>query len=159
MHRLLEVDPADPRAVAALGAYLEEVLGALPTGGASLTADVDDYRPPGGCFLVLLAGEAVVGCGAVRTLSPGVGELKRMWIAPQARGRGLGAQLLAGLEARATHLGLDVLRLDTNAALSPALGLYSSRGYRAIPRYNDNPDATDFFEKRLTPASRRPPSP
>lgn len=142
------VDPDDPRAVSALERYLAEVQQALSTPGASLTHEVESYRPPHGCFLLLLEDE-VLGCGGLRTLAPGVGEIKRMWIAPGARGRGLGAALLTALEEQARSLGMAVVRLDTNEGLTPAIELYTSRGYAPIARYNDNPDATHFFEKVL----------
>lgn len=91
----------------------------------------------------------VIGCGAVRTLAPGLGEIKRMWIESGQHGRGLGGQLLVALEAASVELGLERVRLDTNAALREAVGLSTARGYRRIDRYNDNPDATHFFEKQL----------
>ena len=62
-----------------------------------------------------------IGCGALRTLESGVGEIKRMWIAPSARGIGLGRRLLAELEAEAVRHGFHTVRLDTNATLDEAL--------------------------------------
>jgi GNAT superfamily N-acetyltransferase len=62
---------------------------------------------------------------------------------------GLGSQLLGALEATSLELGHERVRLDTNGALREAVGLYAARGYRSIDRYNDNPDATHFFEKQL----------
>ncbi len=82
----------------------------------------------------------------MRTLAPGLGEIKRMWIEPGHRGRGLGSQLLGALEAASLELGHERVRLDTNGALREAIRLYAARGYRPIDRYNDDPDATHFFE-------------
>jgi GNAT superfamily N-acetyltransferase len=94
-------------------------------------------------------GGRAVGCFAVRVIGPGVAELKRMYVRPEARGSGLGRVLLAAAEERARELGCGTVRLDTAAPLTAALRLYRARGYRDIPRYNDNPSATHWLEKRL----------
>ena len=96
-----------------------------------------------------LFGEAV-GCGAIRTLGPGVGEIKRMWVSPQVRGIGVGGRLLQALEREARRRKLRTVRLDTNGSLVEALRLYRTSGYRDIARYNDNPYAHDWFEKTLS---------
>jgi GNAT superfamily N-acetyltransferase len=147
------VDPVDPRVPGALTAYLTEVLHACGLNGLSVgeaAADVGEYRPPSGVFLLATdpAG-AALGCAAVRTISAGIGEVKRMWVHPSARGQGLGARLLAVVEREAVGLGLASLRLDTNHALRAAIALYERHGYVPIARYNDHRDATHFFEKRL----------
>ena len=72
-----------------------------------------------------------------------------MWIAPDARGLGLGRRLLEELENEAKRHGFHVVRLDTNATLDEALALYRSSGYREIARFNDNPYAQHWFEKTL----------
>ncbi len=72
-----------------------------------------------------------------------------MWVHDDWRGAGLGSRLLRHLEDQARALGHDIVRLDTNAALTEAISMYQRAGYRAIGRYNDNPWATHFFEKRL----------
>jgi GNAT superfamily N-acetyltransferase len=76
------------------------------------------------------------------------GEIKRMWVAPDARGLGIAQRLLDAIEAQAVSMGLDTLQLDTNRALTEAHALYTRNGYREIPRYNDNPYADHWFEKR-----------
>ena len=78
-----------------------------------------------------------------------------MWLHPDARGLGLGTRLLAALESAARHAGRHAVRLDTNESLREAIALYESAGYRRIVRYNDNPDATRFYEKSLSRAARR----
>jgi GNAT superfamily N-acetyltransferase len=90
-----------------------------------------------------------VACGGLQTIAAGVGELKRMWVHDDWRGAGLGTRLLRHLEDRSRKLGHGTVRLDTNAALTEAITMYHRAGYRAIPRYNDNPWATNFFEKIL----------
>jgi GNAT superfamily N-acetyltransferase len=89
------------------------------------------------------------GCGGLKTHAPGVGELVRMWIDRPHRGLGIGARLLERLEAEASARGHTTLRLYTNRALSEAQAMYTRRGYAEIDRYNDDPVATNFFEKTL----------
>jgi GNAT superfamily N-acetyltransferase len=72
-----------------------------------------------------------------------------MWVAPTARGQGLGRLLLADLEARSRGLGHHIVRLDTNGVLSEAIAMYERAGYHPIERYNDNPFAEHWFEKHL----------
>lgn len=150
------VDPReDPRVPPALRAYLTEVSQACGINGVALdeaVGSVADFVAPTGAFLLATAGPGpAVGCAAVRTLQPGVGELKRMWVAPTRRGTGLGGRLLAAIEARALALGLTTLRLDTNGTLAAALALYRRHGYEPIERYNDHVDATHFLARSLVP--------
>jgi GNAT superfamily N-acetyltransferase len=118
---------------------------------------VDDVEmsPPQGRFLVVRAAGRAVGCGGVRTLEDGVGEIKRMWLHTELRGRGLGRRLLHALEQASRDLGHTVVRLDTSNYLTEAINLYTVAGYRAIPPYNDNADADLWFEKRLTGSEPR----
>jgi GNAT superfamily N-acetyltransferase len=95
-----------------------------------------------------------LGCGALRALGDGVAELKRMYVAPAARGRGVGKAVLAGLEDAAHDRGWTTLRLETGPKQPEAIGLYSRAGYRPIEAfgaYVDAPDAEDslFFERSL----------
>ncbi len=100
-----------------------------------------------------------MACGGLHTIAPGqLGELKRMWVHDDWRGAGLGSRLLRHLEDQARALGHGAVRLDTNAALTEAIGMYQRAGYRAIGRYNDNPWATHFFEKRLSATTRNFPA-
>jgi GNAT superfamily N-acetyltransferase len=147
------VDPAGAPAQAALRRYLAEIAERIPLGRTSPADadDVGDYAPPGGVFLLARRGDTIVGCGAIRALGPALGEVKRMWIEPAERGRGLGRRLLAALEHAAREIGYDRLRLDTHAVLVEAVGLYRAHGYQPIERYHDYPDPTHFFEKRLGP--------
>jgi GNAT superfamily N-acetyltransferase len=149
---IARVDPRSADARTALERYLSEAAGRLehPTfRAADLVDEVGDFAAPGGAFLLVRGKASVIGCGAVRTLAPGLGEIKRMWIEPGQRGHGLGSQLLGALEATSLELGHERVRLDTNGALREAVGLYVARGYRPIDRYNDNRDATHFFERQL----------
>jgi ribosomal protein S18 acetylase RimI-like enzyme len=76
-------------------------------------------------------------------------EIKRMWISAEVRGRGLGKRLLARLEDEVRAGGRSAVLLDTNGALTEAIAMYESAGYRATTRYNDNPYAERWFSKRL----------
>jgi len=113
-----------------------------------------EFAAPRGCLLIARLFGAPIGCGALRTFAVGIGEIKRMWIAPDARGLGLGRRLLAELEQQARRRRMRAIRLDTNSALSEALALYRSSGYREIRRFNDNPYAQHWFEKKLRPYSK-----
>lgn len=149
---LAAVDPRSEEAVAAVTAYVDEIDRRFPGGfdpGDSLLDDAHRLEPPGGVFLVVRSAGHVVGCGGVQTIGPDTGEIKRMWVAPEHRGRGVGARLLTELERRSRGLGHTVVRLDTNSELFEAVGLYRRAGYRSIGRYNDNPYPDHFFEKRL----------
>jgi GNAT superfamily N-acetyltransferase len=134
----------------ALRQYLDEAavrLGDHAFHPAELVDDVSDFTEPNGGFIIVRRQGRVVGCGAIRTLSQGVGELKRMWIDPAHRGHGAGRELLSTLEARGVALGHGRIRLDTHRSLREAIAMYRAAGFRPIPRYNDNVDATHFFEK------------
>ena len=108
-----------------------------------------NMREDGSILILARSANKPVGCGVLRPLGPGVGEIKRMWVAPSARGTGLARRLLRALEAEAASRGFGAVRLDTNRALVEAFSLYRSAGYREIERYNDNPHADFWFEKRL----------
>ena len=87
--------------------------------------------------------------GGVRRLADGVAEIKRMYVRPAARSRGVAAALLAALEREAAALGYSVVRLDTGPKQVHAQRLYRRMGYVEVPAYNDNPFACFWGEKRL----------
>jgi GNAT superfamily N-acetyltransferase len=147
-----EVRFDDPVVQGLLAEWIDE-LGFSLKGGSNVEAS--DFTPPDGVFLLAVSGDTPVGCGGVRRLTPAAGEVKRLFVRRTARGRGVGRALLAGLEARATDLGLKELRLDTDGGVPAALALFRSAGYRPIPDYNGNPYARLWFEKRLSAPSPR----
>ncbi|MFC6342762.1 GNAT family N-acetyltransferase, partial [Nocardioides hankookensis] len=102
-----------------------------------------------GTFLVATSGGRPVAYGGVREIAPGTGEIKRMWVHEDWRGAGLGSRMLRELEALAVRLGHDRVVLDTNGTLTEAIEMYGRAGYHPIERYNDNPYAEAWFEKRL----------
>lgn len=148
------VDPLSNDAVECVNAYFHELDRRFPGGfdprGAPQT-DAPGLTPPAGRFLVAHHGTEPVACGGIQTLERDVGEIKRMWVADGWRGYGLGPRLLAELEAHGRDMGFDLVRLDTNPTLVEALALYTKAGYLPIERYNDNPYAGHWFEKRLSP--------
>jgi len=102
-----------------------------------------------GAFFVAHEESHPVGCGALRTLEPGVGEIKHVWVHPAARRLGLARRILTALETEAATRGLTVVRLDTHATLTEAQAMYRASGYREIPAYVDHVYASHWFEKRL----------
>lgn len=149
----IDVDPIDDRARAAVTAYVTELDDRFPGGfdpGDALDDEAPRFRDPHGVFvLAVAADDEVVGCAGLHDLEPGVGEIKRMWVAPRARGRWVGRSLLRAMERRSADRGHHVIRLDTNSVLTTAIALYESSGYGSIERYNDNPYARRWFEKVL----------
>jgi len=132
--------------------YFQE-LGSRFDGGfdptRSLSADDHELTPPSGLFLVAHLRETPVACGALKLHADAPAELKRMWVAPSARGLGVGARLLRELEQQARSAGVRVLRLETNRALKEAIALYRTSGYREVAPFNAEPYAHHWFEKRL----------
>jgi GNAT superfamily N-acetyltransferase len=110
----------------------------------------DELRGPDGAYLVGYEGEAPVAGGGVRRLDAGVAEIKRMYVRPGARSRGVARALLEALEQTARDLGYESVRLDTGPKQQHALALYRSAGYADVPPYNDNPFACFWGEKFLS---------
>ena len=132
--------------------YFEELDRRFETGfdlARSNRADVADLTPPAGLVLIARLRGDPVGCGALKLHDDGVAELKRMWVAPRARGLGLGTRLLGELESRALAGGSRVARLETNRSLVEAIAMYRRAGYREVPAFNDEPYAHHWFEKTL----------
>jgi GNAT superfamily N-acetyltransferase len=90
-----------------------------------------------------------VAGGGLRRLDQGVAEIKRMFVRPAARSRGVARLLLQALEDEAQALGYVAVRLDTGPKQVHGLALYRSAGYVDVPPYNDNPFACFWGEKRL----------
>jgi GNAT superfamily N-acetyltransferase len=109
-----------------------------------------ELRPPGGAYLVGFEGDEAIAGGGLRRLSEGAAEIKRMYVRPAARSRGVARALLVALEDAARSLGYAVVRLDTGPKQVHGLALYRSAGYADVAPYNDNPFACFWGEKRLT---------
>ena len=115
----------------------------------SISAYAHELTPPAGLLLVARLRDEPVGCGALKFHENAIGELKRMWVAPQVRGLGLGRRLLLALEHEAREAGMTILHLETNHTLTEAIELYRHSGYREVEAFNDEPYAQHWFEKRL----------
>jgi DNA-binding MarR family transcriptional regulator/GNAT superfamily N-acetyltransferase len=152
---LVEVAPEDPAGAAAqacLAAYFAEIDERFEHGwdqAAGIRLEHADMAPPRGLILIARLDGEPVGCGVLWHHGGGVADAKRMWVAPRARGLGLGRRLLAELERHAREAGVRTLRLDTNCALTEAIGLYRAAGYEEIERFNDEPHAHHWFAKPL----------
>lgn len=147
-------DSADARAC--VTAYIAELVETFEEGfdpaNGNPTPEIAAMTPPAGCFLVARLDGRAVGCGALHTLEPGIGEIKRMWVAREARGLGIAGRLLEALETKAREFGMRRVRLDTNRALMAAQAMYRKAGYAEIQRFNANPYANFWFEKDLAAA-------
>jgi len=152
---LVEIDAVDPShryAQRCLQEYFAELDRRFDAGfdpADSLPTHHEDMRPPAGVFLVALLGGEPIGCGALKCHGDKPVEIKRMWVAPSARGLGVGRRLLAELERRAADNGHRRVRLDTNGRLTEAIGMYRSAGYHEVDAFNDEPYAHHWFEKQL----------
>ena len=149
------LDEMDPRSEAArycLREYYSELGRRFKQGfDVSLSRDPDakDMRRPRGTFIVAMSDTLPIGCVGLKGTDHGYAEIKRLWVAPAARGLRLGRRLMDTAENAARDLGITLLRLDTNSALAEAGQLYRSTGWREIPRFNDDPYPDLFFEKRI----------
>ena len=145
-------DPASGAARWCFAQYFDELAARFPEGfdrRADGRTVRDEFLPPRGRLLIARLDGDPVGCGAFRAWTPGIVEIKRMWVAPEARRLGIGGELLEALERLARRRRARAIRLDTHATLAEALRLYRRAGYRRIARYNDNPYAQRWFEKPL----------
>ncbi len=108
------------------------------------------YGPPTGDILLWFQDGSVVACGALRELVPRVGEIKRIYVRPEFRGKGFGPTFVRALLDRAREVGYERLRVDTLPSMQAAIEFYQELGFRPIPSFWPHPvrDAL-FFERRL----------
>jgi len=109
----------------------------------------DDLTLPHGLFLLAYGEQGLMGCGGLRLLPAGLGEVTRLFVMPGARRQGLGALLLDELEGAARARGLSRLRLDTRGDLVEARRLYARHGYVEVPPFSAGPYAEHWFAKAL----------
>lgn len=156
---IVALDPGHPDAQHCLRQYFADLDHRLDTGfdpAAALPTLVEQMRPPAGVFLVARLHGEPIGCGALKFHDDEPAEIKRMWVATGARGRGVGRSLLTALEHRAANNGCRTIRLDTNQSLTEAIAMYRSAGYGEVDAFNDEPYAHLWFEKHLdTPVTGR----
>jgi GNAT superfamily N-acetyltransferase len=111
----------------------------------------DHFRGPGAALVLARWDGVPVGCGAVRPLEDGVGEVKRMYVEPAYRGRHIARRILRLLEETAWALGYRMIRLETGLLQPEAIRVYEATGYHRIPRYGSYFDQVHSicFEKAL----------
>ncbi|HXU83726.1 MAG TPA: GNAT family N-acetyltransferase [Polyangia bacterium] len=127
--------PVARRLIEALNA---ELGGRYPEAGANhFRLDPDEVAPGRGTFLVAYEGDQPVGCGAFRRLDGETAEIKRMFVVPERRGRGLGGAVLAALEGEARAHGIVRLVLETGVRQPDAIALYRRFGFRDIPAFGE----------------------
>jgi DNA-binding MarR family transcriptional regulator/GNAT superfamily N-acetyltransferase len=146
------VDPAGTDAQRCIAAYVVELNRRSaqrydPARGVS--AEPHEMTPPAGLFLVAYRHGDAVGCGGVKHHPGAPSEIKRMWVADNARGLGIARRLLAELEAAAIRSGASATSIETSATLFEAIALYRSVGYVEVAPFNDEPFADHWFKKRL----------
>jgi DNA-binding MarR family transcriptional regulator/GNAT superfamily N-acetyltransferase len=146
------VDGAAPDARACLDAYAADIDARFPEGfDTSDLVKPEEVSGDAGAFFVAYEEGRPVGCGALRRLEPGVGEIRHVWVHQEARRLGLARRILTELERAATDHGMKVVRLDTHRTLTEAQAMYRASGYTEIPAYVDHVYAHHWFEKRLQP--------
>lgn len=145
-------DPGSADALWCLGQYFDELAARFESGfdpDQGGAADDAEMQPPKGFFVVARLDGEPVGCGGMKRLDATTGEIKRVWTARSARGQGVARRIVHALEALAQSSGVTTVRLDTNKSLTEAQAMYRKSGYTEIARYNDNPYAHHWFEKKL----------
>lgn len=148
--RISVEDPSSRDAKWCLDQYFAELNERFDEGfdiDRSIPSGRRELMPPRGAFLIARLDGRPVGCGAVKSVEPGVGSIKRMWVSREVRGTGIGRRLLIALEREATGLGMELLRFKTNRSLREAEALYRRNGYREIAAFNDDSCADPWFEK------------
>ena len=146
--------PVDEQPAATLVQGMRDEIAALYDGlsldGPDMPrAGPGELAPPGGTFVVGFEDDVPVCVGGLKRLPDGACEIKKMFVAGPARGRGVARALLEELERRARELGYEVARLDTGPRQQRAQRMYERAGYARIENFNANPVATFFAEKRL----------
>lgn len=147
-----EIDPRDEAARYCLDAYYQELSGRFEHGfevSLSRNPAAKQMVRPRGSFLLAVSDGLPIGCVGLKGTGRGVAEIKRLWVAPSARGLGVSKRLMESTEIVARELSIKTLRLDTNRALHEAKQLYIRSGWKEIGRFNDDPYADSFFEKCL----------
>ncbi|HTI82863.1 MAG TPA: bifunctional helix-turn-helix transcriptional regulator/GNAT family N-acetyltransferase [Acetobacteraceae bacterium] len=149
----VRIEPPDSDAARhCLAQYFAELATRFETGfdpARSNSATEAEMTPPAGYFFIAWIDTRPAGCGALKCNPRRIGEVKRMWTAPDARGLGVARRILHAIETKARDLRLKRLRLETNRTLLEAQSLYRSAGYREVAAFNAEPYAHHWFEKRL----------
>lgn len=135
---ILRADILSPAAQQLIGALNAELTGRYPEDGANFfRLDAEEVSDGRGAFIVAYIDGEPIGCGAVRRIESDTAEIKRMYVAPGARGCGVGRQILAELEAEARRLGVTRLVLETGPRQPEAIAIYRRAGFEQIPLFGD----------------------
>jgi GNAT superfamily N-acetyltransferase len=114
-----------------------------------LVTHLGQFAPPAGRLLLVVEAEAVLGCGCLRPIAPGIAEIKRMYLRPEVRGRGLGRQLLDALLSTARQGGYREARLDTDGLVPAAYHLYRSAGFTPCAPYPESEIPVELHDRWL----------
>ena len=147
----IRVEPPDQPDVLRMIEALDAQMTALYPPESNHLLDIASLSDPAVSFLVVRDGGEVVGCGALLRAPGGWGEVKRMYVQPDRRGRGIGRRVLAELEVLAREARLPLLRLETGIHNGDALALYRQAGFMEREPFGDyKPDPLSvFMEKRI----------
>ena len=147
----IRAEPPDQPDVLRMIAALDVQMTALYPPESNHLLDIAALSDPAVTFLVVRDGNEAIGCGALSRDARGWGEVKRMFIRPEQRGRGIGKRVLADLETLAREASLPLLRLETGIHNTDALALYRAAGFVECPPFGDyKPDPLSvFMEKRI----------
>jgi GNAT superfamily N-acetyltransferase len=154
----LRVEPVDSATSRVLQeAFFADIATRYPgwTSGSSQSVEPSELAPPSGIWLVAYLDDVPVGCGGLQALDPETAEVRRIYLADNARGRGIGRALLAELERHARDLGYRRVRLTTGDAQPEALGLFQSTGYEEIAPFTYGAFTRHWMEKSLPTSSAR----
>jgi DNA-binding MarR family transcriptional regulator/GNAT superfamily N-acetyltransferase len=154
MVRVTVEDPTSQDATWCLSQYYADLNTLFETGfdlANGLPLPQQTMQPPSGLLVLARLRDRPIGCGAMKFEPNATVYLKRMWVAPEARGLGVGRRLLQALEDHAREAGARLAHLETNRALQTAIALYRSAGYTEVSPFNDEFYAHHWFEKRLVP--------
>jgi putative acetyltransferase len=148
MH-IVPAPPTGSEAQAIIARLDREILAIYP-GQPVHGIDAAEFERTGGYFIVAKE-SAVIGCGAFRAIDRGRAEIKRMFVAPEARRRGVARSILRHLEAEIRRRGFSTIVLETGSGQPAAIGLYESEGFVPIPAYGEfvgNP-ISRCYEKKI----------
>jgi putative acetyltransferase len=151
MTLLVGIEPARQHDLLELMRLGDEFTLALYPPGSSHLLSVDDLEQPGVTVFVARDEAALLGMTALVDGGSGIAELKRMFVLPSARGAGVGAALIAALEAHARAARVSTVQLETGPLQPDAIRLYERSGYRLIPnfgKYVGDPNSV-CYEKTL----------
>ena len=153
---LLQIRPARAGDIPHIRTMLQEYVDwiALDLAFQEIEAELDglpgDYAPPRGALFVVTERDRYLAMIALRPIAGSIGEMKRLYVRPEARGRGLARRLIESVCAEAKRLGYSELRLDTLPMMGDAQALYERSGFVDIEPYYDTPIAgTRFMSKKI----------